>query len=214
MQIVTRRAGALLASVLSLALTGALGAAAVNVTSDVDQEALVGKKAPDFTLTDLEGKEHKLSDYTAAGKTVVLEWFNPSCPFVVKHYENNADTMDALHKEFKDRDVVWLAINSGKDGHPTADRAMNLAAHKKWDMQHPILMDASGKVGSAYGAVTTPNMYIVDTDGMLRYAGAIDNDRRRGIGSTNFVRDALTAVLAGETVKTSFEKPYGCSVKY
>ncbi len=214
MQIVTRRAGTLLASVLSIALTGLIGASAVNMTADVDQQDLVGKKAPDFTLTDLAGKEHKLSDYTAQGKTVVLEWFNPDCPFVVKHYENEADTMDALHKEFKNRNVVWLAINSGKEGHPTADREKNLAAHKNWEMQHPILMDSTGKVGKAYGAVTTPNMYIIDTEGVLRYAGAIDNDRRRGIGDTNFVRNALTAVLAGETVATPFEKPYGCSVKY
>jgi peroxiredoxin len=217
----SRRAGALKASVLTVAAAGFVGAGAVFASTQndkvdaVDQQTLIGKQAPDFTLTDLEGKEHTLSTYTKEGKIVVLEWFNPDCPFVVKHYANDNDTMIALAKKYSEQNVVWLAINSGHEGNSTADKDRNLKAHKDWGMQHPILRDLDGTVGKAYGAVTTPNMYIIDSKGILQYAGAIDNDSRAAKpGDVNYVKDALKAVLAGETVATSFAKPYGCSVKY
>ncbi len=214
MQLVTRRGGAILGSLMALALAGIVGVSSTAApTKTVDQQDLIGKKAPEFTLVDLEGNTHVLSDYTKQGKTVVLEWFNPTCPFVVKHYAAEADTMDTLSKEYKDRGVVWLAINTGSGA--TSDAALNTKMHKDWEMNHPILRDTDGKIGKAYGAVTTPNMYVIDAQGVLRYAGAIDDDRRAAkVGETNYVREALNAVLAGETVEITYSKPYGCSVKY
>ncbi len=221
MQISVRRGGALVASIVTLALVGVIGTqagtqAVTQANPDtVDQRELIGTKATDFTLIDLEGNEHTLSDYTKEGKTVVLEWFNPTCPFVIKHYGNEADTMDTLAKEFEDKDVVWLAINSGKEGHMTAKLDLNKKMHANWEINHPILRDTKGTVGKAYGAVTTPNMYIIDADGIIRYAGAIDNNKRSAKpGDINYVQNALNAVLAGETVEASYNKPYGCSVKY
>jgi peroxiredoxin len=216
MQITVRRAGALLASIVSVAVAGVIGAGVITQQNDpVDQQTLIGKKAPDFTLTDITGKEHKLSTYTSEGKVVVLEWFNAECPFVVKHYKADPSTMNKLAKDFADRGVVWLAINSGHDGNSSADLDMNKRIHKDWNMKFPILRDLDGSVGRAYGAVTTPNMYIIDKEGVLRYAGAIDNDSRAGKpGDVNYVRNALNALLAGETIDVAYVRPYGCSVKY
>lgn len=176
--------------------------------------AKIGKKAPDFTLVDTMGDSHTLSEYTESGKVVVLEWFNPKCPYVVKHHERH-DTMARLAKEFKDKDVVWMAINSGRKGHSTTGVDLNNEYKKKWSIGYPILMDESGEVGHMYGAKTTPHMYIIDADGMLRYAGAIDNNNSaRTLGDVNYVEQALKQVLAGETVSTAETRAYGCSVKY
>ncbi len=214
MQLVTRRGGAILGSLMALALAGIVGVGTTAATNKgVDQQDLVGKKAPEFTLVDLEGNKHVLSDYAKEGKTVVLEWFNPTCPVVVRHYATETDTMDKLAKEYKDRDVVWLAINSGSDASGAAD--LNSKTHKKWEMNHTILRDTDGEVGKAYGAMTTPNMYVIDAEGVLRYAGSIDdNSRGRKTEVTNYVREALNSVLAGETVEVTYNKPYGCGVKY
>lgn len=225
MQIAIRRGGALVASLLAVAVAGVAGTATLmqaspsalagSSVSGVDQRELVGTQAPDFTLTDLEGKEHTLSDYTKEGKTVVLEWFNPTCPFVRKHYNSDADTMDTMAKEYKDRNVVWLAINSAHEGHKTAALDLNKKMHETWEINHPVLRDTKGTVGKEYGARTTPNMYVIDAQGIIRYAGAIDdNNRAAEPGKTNYVREALDSVLAGETVKVTYSKPYGCSVKY
>ena len=194
--------------------------AAVTSTAVASQsstaKAKVGEKAPDFTLTDMKGETHTLSDLTKDGKTVVLEWFSPDCPYVVKHYANTEkSTMNNLIKEFKDKDVVFLAINSANADHPYASKDRNMQRVSEWKIGHPILVDADGAVGKAYGARTTPHMYIIDTDGMLRYAGALDNDSSaRGIGDVNYVRQGLTELLAGETLTVTETRAYGCSVKY
>lgn len=174
-----------------------------------EAKAKVGEAAPAFTLVDLDGKTHNLADYK--GKTVVLEWFNPECPYVKKHHELNK-TMASLNDKFKEKDVVWLAVATGK----TAAAADDLKAAKTdYGIAYPILLDTEGKVGREYGAKTTPHMYVIDKEGVLRYAGAIDNNNSpRTLGETNYVEEALTAVLAGETVPTAETKAYGCGVKY
>ncbi len=173
----------------------------------------VDEKAPDFTLTDTDGKEHKLSEYTKDGKIVVLEWFNPGCPFVKKHYTGG--NMNKVAAEFKDKDVVWLLINSGAPGKQGAGKETNVKRKKDWKIERPILLDESGEVGKLYGAKKTPEMYVIDTEGVLRYHGAIDNNRRANrIGDVNYVRSALDKIIAGETVTTKEEPAYGCSVKY
>jgi len=174
--------------------------------------AEVGKAAPDFTLTDLDGEEHSLSDFE--GKMVVLEWFNPDCPFVKKHHEKNK-TMRSTYQEYADKDVVWLAINSGAPGQQGHGKERNGKAVEDYGIAYPLLLDESGEVGMAYGAKTTPHMYVIDTSGTLVYMGAIDDDRSPNkLGETNHVKQSLDAVLAGESPDPAETKSYGCSVKY
>lgn len=183
-----------------------------------DEAAKPGDKAPDFTLTDTEGQEHKLSEILAKDETkaVVLEWFNADCPYVVRHYERD-ETMTKLHEEYKDKGVVWLAVNTGADGEQGAGKDRNAKASKEWEMDYPILLDPTGDTARAYGAKTTPHMYVIKSDGTLVYAGGIDNDARGNKSDEdriNYVERALEAVLSDTTVETSTARPYGCSVKY
>lgn len=172
----------------------------------------VGSMAPQFTLTDTDGKEISLSQF--AGKVVVLQWFNPGCPFVVKHY-NGASTFNDLNKKYSDKGVVFLAINSGAPGKQGAGKDTNVSAKKDWNIGYPVLLDESGKVGKMYGAQRTPEMFIINKDGTLAYHGAIDDDNSaKGIGKTNYVAKALDEILAGKPVSTPTTKPYGCTVKY
>ncbi|WFB35120.1 thioredoxin family protein [Kiritimatiellota bacterium B12222] len=173
-------------------------------------------EAPAFTLMDTEGNEHALSDYK--GKVVVLEWFNHGCPFVQKHYSKG--NMQALQKTYTDKGVVWLAIVSSADGKQGSDSAdgHNKTAAEKGTNATAILIDADGTVGKAYGAKTTPHMFVIDAKGELVYQGAIDDKRSVNPAdiatSTNYVVAALDAVLAGEAVEVAKTTPYGCSVKY
>ncbi len=173
-------------------------------------------EAPAFTRTDTNGNEHSLSDFE--GKVVVLEWFNHGCPFVQKHYGEGH--MQALQQSYTDKGVVWLAICSsaeGKQGYETAE-GHNKTAESKGTNATAILMDADGTVGKAYGAKTTPHMYVIDAEGQLVYQGAIDDKRSTNpadiASSTNYVKAAVDAVLAGEEVDVTSSTPYGCSVKY
>jgi peroxiredoxin len=139
----------------------------------------------------------KLEDFK--GKIVVLEWFNPECPFVKKHHELNTTMVDTAAK-YKDKDVVWLAINSGAEGKQGAGKDVNEQARKDWKLTYPVLLDESGTVGKAYGAKTTPHMFVINKDGVLVYAGAIDdNTDPKTVGKTNYVANAIEATLKGET---------------
>ena len=174
-------------------------------------EDLVGKTAYEFTLTDTEGKEHKLSEYLGAGKVVVLEWFNSTCPYVVRQYEGES-TMNDTVARYEGKDVVWLAVASGDTA---ADGEGCQKAREDWGMKHPVLLDESGAVGKAYGSKNTPTMYVIGTDGTLAYGGAIDdNANGRNKSPTNYVVAAVDALLAGSNIETTFAKPYGCGVKY
>ena len=201
--------------VAAVALAGVVSLmSASTATAGEKGHAAIGKAAPDFTLVDLNGDSHTLSEYTQQGKIVVLEWFNPDCPFVKKHHKFNK-TMDTLAKEFADDNVVWLAINSGAPGKQGHGVERNLSAVDEYEIAYPILVDESGEIGKAYDAKTTPHMYIINTDGVLVYAGAIDNDSSaRKLGDVNYVKQALTEVLAGEPVSVTESRAYGCSVKY
>lgn len=177
--------------------------------------AEIGAKAPNFTLTDINGKEHTLADYTAKGHTVVLEWFNADCPFVKKHYRDDTGTMLKIQQDMKDEKVTWLLVNSGKKGHPTTGVERNQKAVDDWGITAPVLLDETGTVGMSYGAKRTPEMYIINSQGVLAYHGAIDNRSDASApGDVNYVRNALQQVLAGETVTTTETKAYGCGVKY
>ena len=200
---------ALLLAVPALAAEAPAAAPAAAVTT-----LSPGDKAPDFTLTDTAGVQHSLAKYLADGKVVVLEWFNPDCPFIIKHHKLNK-TMNETFIFMGHKGVVWLAINSSAAGKQGAGLERNQAAHKEYEMTFPILMDESGKVGRAYGAKTTPHMFIIGKDGKVAYTGAIDDDPSpTQCGQRNYVISALRAVLEGRPVPEPSTKPYGCSVKY
>jgi peroxiredoxin len=173
--------------------------------------ATVGQPAPQFALQDQNGKTVNLGDY--AGKVVVLEWFNPQCPFVVKFYEKSGK-MNDLANAYADKGVVWLTINSGAD----ATNATNQQIAAEWGIDRPMLNDSEQAVAKAYGATNTPHMYVIDKDGNLAYMGAIDSvastDASDIAGAENYVSKALDEVLAGTNVTTPQTKAYGCSVKY
>lgn len=196
---------------LLAALTSLIGTAVL--AADVPA---VGGAAPDFSLPDASGKTHSLSQYK--GKYVVLEWFNPQCPFVKKHY--GSSNMQNLQKEFTEKGVIWLTIDSnapGTEGSLTPEEAQKIAASWKTH-ETAILLDPDGKAGRAYGAKNTPNMVIINPVGKIIYHGAIDSKATPNPSdipsSTNYVKAALEQSLAGQSVATPETKPYGCSVKY
>ena len=197
-------------------LTLALTAFALFTAAPAQAAPEIGKPAPDFTATDLDGKAVKLSDFK--GKTVVLEWTNPQCPFVVKHYETK--NMQKLQEQAAADGVVWIAINSsakGKEGNVTAEEAKKFDAEAGAKYAHKIL-DADGTIGHLYDAKTTPTMFVIDKAGNLAYAGAIDSDNSPRASSvataTNYVTAALADLKAGVPVKTPVTQSYGCGVKY
>ncbi|MDX2018165.1 MAG: thioredoxin family protein [Planctomycetota bacterium] len=173
-----------------------------------------GVAAPDFTLKDTAGNEVTLSSLTGQGKIVVLEWFNPGCPFVVKHHELNK-TFAELNKKYADKGVVFLAINSGAKGKQGFGQELNASKKKDWGIEYPVLLDETGKVGKLYNAKRTPEMFVIGKDGKVAYMGAIDdNDDSKTPGKVNYVAKALDEILAGKEVTTKQTRPYGCSVKY
>ena len=178
--------------------------------------ATVGQRAPDFTLQDTAGQPVRLSDYK--GKTVVLEWTNPGCPFVRKHYDSG--NMPATQKDAIDHAVVWLSINSTAkaSGDYLQPAALAHWLHERKGVATAVLMDEEGTVGQAYGARTTPHMFIVNPEGTLVYAGAIDSiasARPADIPkATNYVKAALADLAAGWPVAQAVTQAYGCSVKY
>jgi peroxiredoxin len=178
--------------------------------------ATVGQPAPAFSLTDTSGKTVNLSDFK--GKTVVLEWTNPDCPFVQKHY--SAANMQGTQKDASGKGVVWLTVNSTAREHQDFKTP---AAMAQWMQGQKAaatatLMDPDGKLGKAYAARTTPHMYVVDASGTLVYAGGIDNKPSANpadiAGATNYVKTALTEIAAGKPVSNANTRPYGCSIKY
>jgi len=184
-----------------------LGILVLAVPATAGDGVAVGDTAPNFTLADTVGNEVSLSDFD--GQVVVLEWLNPDCPYVQRHYK--AGTMKSLASKYGGQGVVWLTINSTN----YMDAAANAEFKKANGLPYTILVDQSGEVGHLYGAKTTPHMYIIDGDGTLVYMGAIDDDPRGSSDNpTNYVAAALDVVLAGEAVATPETKPYGCSVKY
>ncbi len=184
--------------------------------SSVVFAATVGSPAPDFALTDIDGKAVKLADFK--GKHVVLEWHNPACPFVVKHYDSN--NMQSLQNKYDAKNTIWLTINSTNPTHKeflSNDKLKAYVADKKAAPDY-YMTDADGKVGQAYAAKTTPHMYVINPTGTLVYAGAIDDKRSTNQEdiktSKNLLAAALDESLAGKNVSVATSTPYGCSIKY
>ena len=176
----------------------------------------VGTTAPNFSLPDTAGKAHSLSEYK--GKYVVLEWFNPECPFVKKHY--GSGNMQKLQSEYTGKGVVWLSIDSsapGSEGNLTPEQAQKVM--KDWNTkQTALLLDPEGKAGRAYNARNTPHMFVINPEGKIVYEGAIDSKATPNPAdipsSTNYVKAALDESMSGKSVSNSNTRPYGCSIKY
>jgi hypothetical protein len=180
----------------------------------------VGGPAPAFTAADTRGRSHSLAGY--AGKWVVLEWFNHGCPYIKKHYApvNGTGNSQGMQREYTRRGVIWLSIVSsgpGRQGYTSAEKAEDMA-RDKGAAPTAIVRDTAGVLGRQYGARNTPQYAIIGPDGVLRYAGAIDDrpspSARDIAGATNYVRAALDAGLAGQPVAVAQTQPYGCEVKY
>jgi peroxiredoxin len=202
-------------------LAAALGITAILALDVATQpgafaQANVGAQAPAFTAADTNGRTVSLADLK--GKTVVLEWTNHQCPYVGKHYRGN--NMQALQKKWTAQNVVWLSVISsapGTEGYVSAEQANKLTV-ERGAAPTAILLDPKGTVGHAYGARTTPHMYIIAGDGKLLYAGGIDDKQSAALedlkAAKNFVDAALTEVAAGKPVSITTARSYGCSVKY
>ena len=191
-------------------------AAASLMTAAHAQTAKVGQPAPGFEATTADGATVRLSDF--AGEAVVLEWTNDGCPFVQKHYATK--NMQNLQKRMTADGTVWLSVISsapGEQGHADGARANALTAERDAAPTH-VLLDEDGSLGRLYGARTTPHMYVIDAEGVLRYAGAIDTIPSANADDVpradNYVEAALRAVKAGGDVTVRQTQPYGCSVKY
>jgi len=186
--------------------------AIAGVVSGLQADVKVDQQAPEFTLKDSKGVTHSLSDYK--DKYVVLEWVNYDCPFVRKHYDSG--NMQQLQKDYAGK-VVWFSMNSSAKGNQgnSSVTEINEQIQKNRAVINAYLIDENGKVGRRYGAKTTPHMFVIDPKGTLIYAGAIDNNPSLSEAkATNYVRAALDASFAGESVGTKQTKSYGCSVKY
>ena len=204
------RSMSIVAALLALAGVAVTFAAPANDEEGKSKVAKVGEAAPDFTLKTAEGKAWTLSEHK--GHIVVLQWINPDCPVCARvHKKGLAKEMAEQLKEM-DENIVYVAINSTNymEGKATA------AYLEKHESGAPGLIDADGKVGHLYAAKTTPHMYVIDAKGVLRYEGAIDDDRRgsKGDDRMNYVINAVKQIKAGETVSPDQTRPYGCSVKY
>jgi len=183
----------------------------------------VGEVVPDFKLTDIDGKERSLSD--SKGKIVILEWFNPQCPYVTDQYTKRA--LKTFGNDMQQAGVVYLAINSAAPGNQGAGKEANKEARERFGIRFPILLDEDGVVGRMFDARFTPQMFLIDAKGILRYAGAIDNAPLGKVNETyppgkgkergqyvNYARQAYDELKADEDVSTPKTKPYGTRVKY
>jgi hypothetical protein len=201
---------------MSLLKSAAIAVAGFLLTAAAYAAPEIGKRAPDFSAVDSNGKPVKLSDYR--GKTVVLEWTNDGCPYVGKHYGSN--NMQTLQKEEAAKGIVWLTIISsapGSQGYLTGDEA-NKLTKARGAAPTAVVLDPEGAVGHLYDARTTPHMFIVNGEGTLVYMGGIDDKATTAVEdiktAKNYVRAALDELAAGAPIENAVTRPYGCSVKY
>ncbi len=199
----------LLAAGLGVSLV--LAASTMALGDKETKKAKLGKAAPQFTLLDSTEQERSLADYK--GKVVVLEWINPQCPFVKNCYKSKAIQNAFLKARQTSKGLVWLAINT--TANTTAEENNNWI--RKYGLKYPILLDSKGEVARLYDAKRTPHMFVIDREGVLRYHGAIDNNKlsdKSGKEVFNYVTNAITQIADQETVSPDYVKSYGCTVRY
>ena len=205
----------------SSSLAGGQGAAAGTASAQSSSglaamaHAGIGRPAPDFELPALVGDPVKLSSYR--GRIVVLEWFNPGCPFVNQTHSNDRQLRGLGHR-LQGPDLAWLAINSAGPGKQGYGRAANERGRAALGIDYPILLDEQGTTGHAYGAERTPHMFVIDRQGSVAYMGALDNTEGGDIEDAdsyvNYVVEAIAELRANRPVRTALTRPFGCSVKY
>lgn len=207
-----------LAAAAAILCAGTLVAQPITSPPKPTTKATIGEPAPAFTLTDIDGKTHNLSDYK--GKTVVLEWFNAGCPWSGRdsaqsvHATGRVKKLIAAAKKTH-ADVVYLLIDSSADRTKETIIEQDKAAREQFEIKQPMLVDHDGTVGRLYGARTTPHMFVIDGEGVLRYSGSFGDKRAKEDGSeNNFVLVALEKLKAGEPVEPGRTRPWGCGVKY
>ena len=201
---------------LPIALSSACAALVLSATAAFASTPAVGSAAPDFTLPDASGSSVSLDQYK--GKYVVLEWTNPGCPFVRKHYDSG--NMQKLQADYTKKGVVWLSVDSsapGTQGYLQGEEAKK-AKEGDYKSASALLLDGEGKVGHLYGATNTPDMIIINPEGKVVYTGAIDSiaspDKGDISKATNYVAVSLDDAMAGKPITKAVSKPYGCGVKY
>lgn len=206
-----RKANLLAFVLLGMAVLGLTALAGPPEGAKKSKGVKLGEKVPAFTLMDTDGQERSLADYS--GKVIVLEWINPGCPYVENCYKTKAMTQAYEKAKALDKGIAWLAINSTS----TTNANENGRWIEQFKLKYPILLDIDGKVGRLYDARRTPQMFVIDAEGVLRYNGAIDDNpfaRKPVEDATNYVVNAVAQIVAGETVSPDYVKPYGCTVKY
>jgi peroxiredoxin len=197
-------------------ITGLIALASVAMMATLAWAVRVGEPAPDFTATDSNEQTHHLSDYR--GKFVVLEWTNRGCPYTRKHYESG--NMQRLQQEWTAKGVIWLTVLSSAPGKQGYMDAADENAYLKQENAHPTaaLLDPTGALGHLYDAKTTPDMYVINPQGVLVYDGAIDDRATTDVadiqGAKNYLNEALEDAMGGKPVSDPVTRPYGCSVKY
>lgn len=175
----------------------------------------IGMSAPDFQLPDVDGKLRRLSDFAGKGQIVVLQWYNPTCRYIVKYHETHPTMRDLYERFGPDEGVLWVAVNSGSVESGTADPTLNKARAAVQGVEYPILLDSEGAVGRLYGAKVTPQFFLLDGDGVVRWVGPVDNEPSdRWLGRRQLLGDAIAALSSGTMPNTSNVAPFGCAVKY
>ena len=217
-QHIAKRVFAFAAATASIGLLVAATTAPPKLTPPSKKIAEVGKTAPAFTLTDIDGKSHSLADYK--GKVVVLEWFNAGCPWSGQSSPRSVHTTGRIKQlvasaKQAQPDVVYLLIDSSANREKETVIAQDKAARTEHGIKQPILIDYDGKVGKSYGAKTTPHMYVIGADGVLRYSGALGARQvKEGEPDGTFVLNAIKKMKSGEAVEPASTRPWGCGVKY
>lgn len=204
-------------ALLCALLAGVTVVLALQLIAHADEGLQPGGKAPSFSLTATDGKVYTLDEYLKQGRTVVLEWFNPDCPWV-KRFHDSAGSNNSLRDAYKfanSEDMVWLAINSSAVGKQGAGIERNKLATKEYAIAYPVLLDEQGVTGRAYGALTTPTLFIISKKGVVLYRGGVDDTKTNADRpSVNLILTALKQVAAGVKVDPAVTPHYGCSVKY
>jgi len=211
----TRNSKLLTITITAMAALLLAGIAVVQAAEKESTPGQVGSVVDDFTLTDTAGKEHTLSEYLAKHDAVILEWFNPDCPYVKKYHDGPNPSMGEAFDFISDKDIAWMAVNSGAPGKQGHGVDRNAKAKADYGLDYPILLDGDGSVGRSFNATSTPQLFLIGKDGTLLYNGGVDDTRvNSDTPGVNYMIDAVKQFVAGKEINPATTPHPGCSVKY